>query len=166
MYHDLFTLSSDRGIYWLRLYRHGSGRFEALVTEVPGNPGMSVTNGASMIRTEISTQFHINERSIDLIEIWPRLQWIGAAPQRSSLSRVPTNDDDEWQSLTRRQLESEVGALPAIPEHDEVFRRVLDRGGRRRETTEAIWEAIAVESLPPPHHAYQCKYAGALQQNG
>jgi hypothetical protein len=159
LYHDLFTLPIDRAIYWLRLYRRASGRFAALVSEVPGNPGMSVTNGVSMIQKAIAAKFHIDEDLIDLVVIWPKMRWVGGPVERSSRSRVPADVDAEWSSLSWKRIESEVGAIPELPDHEKLFKRVLALGGRARETTAAVWEAVPVTSLPPPHHPFKCKYA-------
>ncbi len=42
------------GIYWLRFYR-GTPRSVALLTEVPGNPSLSVTNAMSRVRPSSPT---------------------------------------------------------------------------------------------------------------
>jgi hypothetical protein len=164
LYHDLFGPPADRGIYWLRLYRLPQDRFWALVTEVPGNPGMSVTNGVSMIRDAIADKFSIGGGQIELIVIWPKLRWFDGPVQRSNRSRVPEDVNARWPSISQQRLESELGQLQPLPEHAELFKRVVALGGRPRESTRAIWEAVHVKSLPPPHKPYSCRYSARFDQ--
>src|SRR5438046_7059411 len=98
---------------------------------------MSVTNAVSMIRSAVAERFSICETRIDLIVIWPELRWAGGTVEHGSISRVPSDPDQPWSRVSRRQIEAKLGLLPPLPEHQELFRRVLELGGRVRETTKA-----------------------------
>ena len=61
IYHDLIEVpyvARKTGIYWLRLFREDGG-YIAIVTEVPGNPGCSVTNGIEDIAHHVTEEFQI-----------------------------------------------------------------------------------------------------------
>ncbi len=157
LHHDLFSLpKSRRGIYWLRLYRLTGDRFSALVTEVPGNNGMSAGNGASMIHRAIAKKFSIDPQALDLCIIWPKMRRFGARRiERASYSQ---RTDTGWRQVSRATVEAAVGKLPPLPDHAALFSQVLARGGRVRQTYRDVFEAIPVASLPPPHGPYQCQH--------
>ena len=157
LYHDLFCMpKSHRGIYWLRLYRLKRGRFHALVTELPGNNGMSAGNGASMIHKVIAKKFSIDPQALDLVIIWPKLRNFGA--QQMERASYSLKTDPGWQQINRATIEDVVGKLPPLPSHADLFKQVLACGGRMRETFRDVFEAIPVGELPPPHGPYQCQH--------
>jgi hypothetical protein len=157
LYHELFSMPrSYRGIYWLRLYQLQGGRFQALVTEVPGNNGMAVGNGASMIHRAIARQFAIDTKDLDLIAIWPKLRYFGA--RRIEPASYHVKAEPGWRQISRPKIEAVVGKLPPLPDHAELFRSVLGCGGRARESHREVFEAIPVAKLPPAHYPYQCAH--------
>src|SRR5216683_117432 len=163
LYHDLLCMpTSHRGIYWLRLYQLKGGRFQALVTEVPGNNGMSPGNGGSMIHKAIAKKFSIDPRMIDLVIIWPKLRTFGA--RRLERASYSLKTDPGWKQITRAAIEAVVGKLPPLPDHADLFRQVLACGGRVRETHRDVFEAIPVTELPPPHGPYQCQHIDRFEK--
>lgn len=157
LYHDLFCMAkAHRGIYWLRLYELRGGRFQALVTEVPGNNGMSAGNGAKMIHKAIAKKFAIDSHAIDLVIIWPKLRNFGA--RRLERASYSLKIEPGWRQIKRADVEALVGELPPLPDHAELFRQVLACGGRVRETHRDVFEAVPVTDLPPPHGPYQCQH--------
>lgn len=162
IHHDLFTLApSHQGIYWLRLYRLTNARYCAVVTEVPGNNGFSVVNGASMIRDAIAKVFSVDPAALDMFIIFPNLQHFGEAVEPAEYS---DHSESGWQDVSRQQIEAMVGELPLLPAHAELFSRVLTLGGRTRISDRDVWEAVAVTSLPPPHEPFKCQHSGRLKQ--
>jgi hypothetical protein len=163
LYHDLLCMPKNhRGIFWLRLYQLRGGRFQALVTEVPGNNGMAVGNDASMIHRAIARKFAIDPKTLDMIAIWPKLRNFGA--QRLERASYSLKTNPGWKQISRAQVEATVGTLPPLPDHAELFSRVLACGGRVRETYRDVFEAIPVEELPPPHGPYQCEHIDRFEK--
>lgn len=161
LHHGLMSFPENfrrRGIYWLRLYRVADTRHIAVVTEVPGNAGPSATNAASLVAAAIGKQFSIEAVRLDLFIIWPRLRWSDGSVQGASYSLSPGATGPGWRKVSRGQIEEIVGPLPPLPDHDTLFRDVLALGGRRRETYREVFEAVPIDSLPPPHAPYGCEH--------
>lgn len=59
-----------RGRYWLRLYQPGAGTV-AIVSEVKGNIGPSVTRAAERIATALVERFALNPHDLTFIEHYP-----------------------------------------------------------------------------------------------
>ncbi len=160
MAHELIAVpfgGRASGIYWLRLYA-GQVAHVAVLTEVPGNPSFSVTNGISQIASYLHERFGTLPSQLVIFVIWPR----GAnGLDPSVVHRVRFGQSAPWPESSRGEIEALVGApLPELPEHGELYGRVLDLGGgttqgRRR----PIFEALAVSDLPPPHRLFRCLHA-------
>ena len=162
LHHDLFTLAPDRrGIYWLRLYHLPNGRFRAVLTEVPGNNGMSVISGASVIRDAIAKKFSIDHEALDLFIIWPTFQYFEGPIESANYSEPSSSG---WRNVSRRKIEAVVGKLTPLPDHGVLFSQVLAHGGRVRESYRDVFEAVPVNSLPPPHAPYQCRHNGRFKK--
>ena len=163
LYHDLLCMpESQRGIYWLRLYQLRGGRFQALITEVPGNNGMSAGNGASMIHKAIAKKFSIDMAALDLVIIWPKLRNFGA--RRLERASYSLKTESGWQQVKREDVEAVVGKLPPLPDHADLFSRALACGGRVRASFRDVFGAIPVSELPPPHGPYQCQHADRFEK--
>lgn len=158
LHNGLFNSAASRGIYWLRAYRLPNGRHLAVVTEVPGNPGMSVINAASVLRSEIARLLRAVDAQLDLCVVWPRRKDLGQLAEGAEYTFAPGPADPDWHPTTRRKLEAIVGRLPELPAHDALFQAVLAQGGRKHEWARPIFKAVPVTSLPPFHGAYQCAH--------
>jgi hypothetical protein len=159
LFHDLITvpqINRGGGIYWLRLYAPVSGRV-AVVTEVPGNPGRSVMNASEAIFEEIGRRFEIDNASLTSYIVMPG----GFTEAARKAWRVSVLPDLRWDEVTIRDIEGLVGhPLEPIPDHRELFGRVLSLGGDPDdELHEPVFEAVRVEDLPSPHLPSRCALA-------
>jgi hypothetical protein len=163
VYHDLIEVVPGRwrsGLYWLRLFRSGS-EYVAVITEVPGNPSCSVTNRIEYIARHIIERFGVDQNELTLYEVHPRTY----KGDRTEFVRVTVNCSvhwqmPEWRSVTREDIESHVSsALPELPAHEELYRRVLERGGGTYQNIyRDVFEAVNVRDLPPFHNPSRCAH--------
>ncbi len=163
--HDLITVPGAgprSGICWLRLYE-GPDDHVAVVTEVPGNPGWSVDNGVSRIIEHLEASFGVRTRGLSLFVIWPRGAPIPDAPLVNRVSLGPGGA--QWRSASRSEIEQCVGApLAALPDHDELHRRVLALGGGTVvEDWRPVFEALPVDALPPPF-PFRCAHTARFRR--
>jgi hypothetical protein len=163
LYNALFSPASRRSIYWLRLYRLSESRHMGLLTEVPGNPGMSVINASSLLNRDVAQAFAIRERDLDIFVILPRLRRADGPIEAATYSQAPGSSRTEWRETSRRRIEALVGPLPQLPPHSGLFSAVLARGGRKHEWDREIFEAVPVSSLPPFHAPYQCAHSARFK---
>ncbi|MDQ6884217.1 MAG: hypothetical protein M3077_08295 [Candidatus Dormibacteraeota bacterium] len=133
------------------------------MTEVPGNPGMSVTNASSFLPMEVAETLAIDERTLDVFIVWPRRKHPKQASEAADYSLAPGPSNPEWRRTSRRAIEALVGPLPELPPHDALFDAVLARGGRSHEWDRPIFEAVPVTGLPPFHAAYQCAHRARFE---
>jgi hypothetical protein len=164
VYHDLIAIPDvgmRRGIYWLRLYE-GPGDYVAILTEVPGNPAMSVSNAIEQIVAYLQAKFGVRRDGLTLFEIWPR----GAlAPEAPYVSQVDLEPSPTWQTSARREIETRVGAsLPELPGHAELYRRVRALGGgTTAEPRRPVFRAFPVVAFPPPA-PFRCAHAARYER--
>lgn len=159
VYHDLVSVpfgGREPGIYWLRMFVAGVDHV-AVVTEVPGNPSFSVTNGTSQIISYVMERFGTPSHQLALFEIWPRGSEGWGIP---NVKRVRLEPTLQWTESSRAEIESLVGAsLPELPAHEELYRRVLAMGGGvTEERSRPVFEAVTVSDLPPPHNPWRCEH--------
>jgi len=164
VHHDLVEVpfgNRRAGIFWSRLYR-GEADSVAIVTEVPGNPSLSVTNGNSRIAYYVKERFGVTR--LKLFEVWPRGSngWDVPSVKRVRSAKL----SPRWTKSSRSEVEALVGAsLPELPRHRELYRRVLALGGGRiEELWRPVFEAIPVEDLPPPHLPSRCEHIERFQE--
>ena len=103
LHHDLITVPFVRGevgIFWLRLYQEGKSHV-ATVTEVPGNPALTVTNGISEIAKALVEQHKIEPDQLVLYEMAARLLGHGRSEREAAVDR-PSAGLDGDQSLGDR----------------------------------------------------------------
>jgi len=165
LHHDLISVPLGHrrpGIFWLRLY-HGDTGHIAVVSEVPGNPSLSVTNGISQIAYYIETEFQLEAGRLVLYEIWPSGSPTGDQP---TIHRVQFGQGPAWQDATRDDIEALIGAaLPELPDHAELYQRVLSLGGGvTTEIIRPLFEALPVDQLPPPHNPSRCTHIDRFRQ--
>jgi len=166
------------GIYWVRFYR-GDPACVAVLTEVPGNPSLSLTNAISTIASTLAGRFSVNLRELVVFDVYPRhggrpAAWTrvsfthdgterapGRGQWRREVAKNQFTSEPEWWSSSRREVERLVGAhLPDLPSHEELLDQVRAEGGG---TSQAIWQAVftavEVSELPPPHNPSSCHWA-------
>jgi hypothetical protein len=165
IHNGLFSpLESRSGmLYWLRLYRLSDAHYVAVVTDVPPHRGPSAMNAASLISTAVAVQFAIDPPTLELFTVSPRSRDHGGGVQPAAYSRAPSASSLTWGTVSRRTIEGLVGSLPPMPDHESLFRQVMARGGRARETYRPIFAAVLTEELPPPHGPYQCAHNPRFQ---
>lgn len=177
-------LIGDReGIYWLRFYR-GAPRCVAVLTEVPGNPSLSVTNAISRVSAFVADRFSVDLSELIVFEIWPRTNEMspavkyltftggggsrrpGSRQQRPTGGDLPFTGRPVWWSSKREEIEELVGvALEALPSHSELYDAVKAMGGGTgQESFRRIYTAVAVEKLPPPHNPSRCHYKSRYEK--
>lgn len=136
-------------ICWLRLFHDPAGEPEwvAVVTEVPGNPGGSISNRHSTVQAALVNQFGVDLGSIALFHAWPR----GLFGDKVLWSKVDRGGRARDGDASRADVERLVRqSLPDLPEHQELYRRVLDLGGGTwDEEFRRVFEALPVTELPP-----------------
>ena len=167
IHHDLIAVPlghREPGIYWLRLYKAADGRHVAIVTEVPGNPSFSVTNAMSRMAYYIAERFQIDATRLVLYEVWPGGSVghdVAGFKRVSAATEAPS-----WNDASRDEVEALVGqALPSLPGHDELYKRVLALGGGlRREIWRQVFFAIPVKDLPPPHNPSNCTHSDRFRR--
>ena len=71
----------------------------------------------------------------------------------------------EWRTVTREDIEGHVGcALPDLPAHDELYQRVLERGGGTVPNIyRDVFEAVNVKDLPPFHNPSRCAHHSTFE---
>lgn len=165
LHHDLIKVEryphQRPGIYWFRLIRVASGGRVGVLTEVPGNPGLSVCNGIEGILQCLDERYELLEDSTPIFEIWPR----GRIDEDSQINRVSFQSSVSWDAAQREDIEVLVGgALPSLPDHEALYARVLAfGGGTEEELWRPIFEVFPVAELPPPHNPSRCDYANIFR---
>lgn len=167
LYHDMFIAGhgfGGPGIYWLRLWQRESGHI-AVVTQVPGNPGPSITNGHSSIVACIAERFEVSADRLTFFEIWPSGAIDEGMPAQYMLV-THGSTGPEWLDAELAEIEREVGeALPPLPPHEELVNLVREAGGMLPEPIfEQQWEALPVAELPFPHNPSSCAHIGRFQE--
>ncbi len=158
-YHDLFLLPATAPrkplICWLRLFasEEAERRWVAVLTEVPGNPGFSISNGHEQIVSALADRFGPDLKSGQFFHVWPQ----GLFDTGPSWNEVTTAGHRVGPSC-RGAVERMVGTpLLDLPEHEELYRRVTELGGGCvDETFRRIFEPFPVTELPPPHNPASC----------
>lgn len=158
VHHDLVKVPlggyKEPGIYWLRLYAGNCG-YVAVVTEVPGNPGLSVTQAREHLVRWVNAQHVKASDRLVLYEVWPK-----GSQLTPSVCRVDVDDARSSKESSRSAIEEEIGtSLRPLPEHTELYARVLGLGGGViEECWRRVYKAIRVSELPPPHSMHKCFY--------
>lgn len=151
-------------ICWLRLFHDPAREPEwvAVVTEVPGNPGGSISNRHSTVQAALVNQFGVDLGSIALFHAWPR----GLFGDKVLWSKVDRDGRARDGNASRADVERLVRqSLPDLPEHQELYRRVLDLGGGTwDEEFRRVFEALPVTKLPPPHNPARCAHHARFDQ--
>lgn len=181
-HHDLIRVDFGRrqpGIYWLRLYK-AEGAAVAILTEVPGNPGLSVTNAVSSIASFVARESNLDLRELVLYEVWPSggpvsshinrvsltstgqevVPHVGPGKRQKVITGTRFTGSPEWGDATWVEVEALLGQpVSHLPEHEELYKRVCDLGGGVvEEVRRPVFEALPVEELPPPHNPSGCKH--------
>jgi hypothetical protein len=173
IYHDLIDVPHGvrkTGIYWLRLFREGSA-YIAIVTEVPGNPSFSVTNGIEVIGYHIAEEFQIDPPGLSLYQIHPSTNTYSEANVRRvtmdySRGNPPHGWSPGWYGASRAEIEGHIGApLPELPTHEDLYERVLGRGGGvYNNIYREIFEAVNARGLPPFRGPFRCAHSARFKR--
>lgn len=163
-YDDLISVPLGHrlpGIYWLRLYRSADADV-TVVTEVPGNPSFSVTNGISGIISYVQREFQLKTGDLTTYLIWPR----GAFEDKEATVEKIRLDGKRWDEVTRQDIERHVGArLTELPAHNKLYSKVVALGGGvTQDVYRNIFEAIPATSLPSPHNPSNCLYIERMRE--
>jgi hypothetical protein len=144
-----------RSIYWVRLFRRAAGETLVIVTEVPGNPGASVSNAANL-HHDLIQEHELSPGESEFIHHYPRGAF-GDDPGSYYRHRLGSQVAEE---TSRSELEAELGIpLPSLPTHATLLASVQKLGGgTTRELLRDKYEAIPVEALPAPHAPHECAY--------
>ena len=160
VYHGLISVPLGHrrpGIYWLRLYLCGSDKAVIVLTEVPGNPSYSLSNGMSGILNEVVSRFDLSSKQMDVFQVTP----IGAPgqPVSADVDRVSfAVSGPAWRRSTRAEIEKLVGSrLVALPSNAELYEAVLKAGGGNvREDLRYVFAGVPVKELPAPRNLFRC----------
>ncbi|MHB1526757.1 MAG: hypothetical protein ACYCZN_10845 [Candidatus Dormibacteria bacterium] len=159
IYHDLIQVRD--AIYWLRLYAGDDGGHIAVVTEVPGNPGLNSMNGLESIVYYLRDALKVEPTTLVLFQIWPS----GYSDTTTEISRVVLDGPPRWPKVSRAEIESLVGKLPPLPDHETLLERVAALGGWVSDPIPRhVFRAIPVGELPPPHAPFRCAHSNRYDQ--
>jgi hypothetical protein len=155
-HHDVIALKDGErlsGLYWLRLF--GGKRTVAVVTEIPGNPGQSITNAMEHIVAHLGDSMGVRLKALRLFEVWPRGS---PAAERTRVHEVTLGRELRWVRSSHAAIRWLIGRpLPKLPDHARLYARVLELGGGNvEEQLRERFEPLNVEKLPPPHNPSLC----------
>jgi hypothetical protein len=98
-----------------------SARVSVVVTELPDNPGMSVTNACEDIASRVVQDFGINPQRTRFIEHYPEERTVHHGREHvrketfdeifSTWDKQNRADGPHWKSLTKEEVERLVGEL-------------------------------------------------------
>lgn len=153
-------IRSGTAIHWLRLYQ-SKGRFLAVVTEVPGNPGPSPMNGHRTLLDTLRKGFKVPRDRLTLFEICPS----GCLESNTSVSRVELDHEPRWIESSVAEIETLVGPLARLPDHEALVREVEQLGGLVKEPImRHVFDAVRIQELPPPHRPSHCAHYGRFER--
>ncbi|MGC2207522.1 MAG: hypothetical protein WA724_06665 [Candidatus Dormiibacterota bacterium] len=174
-HHALEAIHNDlirvlNAVYWLRLYATNSGGHVAVVTEVPGNPGLNAMNGLDGIVKYLQDVLAVDLARLDYFQIWPS----GYLDATTDISRVLLGAHPRWRKVARAEIEALVGVLAPLPDHQQLLGRVTALGGwERHPYFRDVFAAYPVRNLPPPHGPFKCAHTsrydtilGSLEGHG
>lgn len=112
-----------------RIFRREDGRAAVIVTELPDNPGMSVTNAAEWIATTLLHRYDLDPNDTIWIEHYPdrhppgmegermfdetfdliRFRWEDEGRHRAPMRLSPWARTPDWRHLDREEVEELVG---------------------------------------------------------
>ncbi|MEU0563165.1 hypothetical protein [Dactylosporangium sp. NPDC006015] len=148
-------------VCWIRVYRAATAAV-VIVTEVPGNPGNSVTNVIERIAAAvISTYLPSAPQHIRWFLCYPGGVF-GTEPTEYSEVVITSTGEVRWlkggRDIPRSRIEQAIGAsLDLLPPHEEVLDRVLAVGGQLQEQPPTVrFVVVPVSDLPPPRNPFQC----------
>jgi hypothetical protein len=107
---------------WLRIYTT-QGRSIVFATEMPDNPGTSITNAAERLATEVTRTFRLALDTLTWIEHYPKRQANHGHPSLPASFDLVTFTrtaqglrSPEWRRLSQVQVEAMLGqSLPLWP---------------------------------------------------
>lgn len=153
-------IRSSTAIYWLRLYQSGDG-FLAVVTEVPGNPGSNSMNGHETLLEVLRTDFEVPPDRLTLFEICPS----GCLESNTAVARVELGPEPRWIESSVAEIETLVGPIARLPDHEALIREVEQMGGLVKEPImRHVFDAVRVRELPPPHRPSRCAHYGRFER--
>jgi hypothetical protein len=102
----------------IRVYQLADGVIVVIATELPDNPGASITNAAEILATDMRRWFVVPGGGLLWIEHYQDRAMIGGRPQqKQSFDRVffrwngQQYDDPDWKPFSREQVETLIGEL-------------------------------------------------------
>ena len=109
------------GIYWLRSYK-GAPRCVAVLTEVPGNPSLSVTNAISRVSAFVADRFLVDLSELDKQGVGDKLEagrhfWGTLSPETCALCRYHKAD---WAAIAEESVRVIEQLGPRDDDHDYV----------------------------------------------
>jgi len=168
IYHGLINVSTFESrppvICWLRLHRlsDASPEYVAVLTEVPGNDGGSISNQHEFIAEHLYEEFGVALDSLALFRVWPA----GLFEGPSSWMEVDLDNAPLATDTTRGAVEDLVGErMSELPSHGDLHTQVVQRGGGIvEEIFRPLFEAITLDRLPPPHNPCKCDHVRRFVQ--
>jgi hypothetical protein len=145
-------------ICWLRLFHkeeQASPEFVAVLTEVPGNPGGSISNQHEFVADHLKRDFGVEFGSLTLFHVWPT-----DLLDSPSWTENDPNTATQIRSTTRADVEQLVGnRLPDLPSHEDLYPRIGEMGGGIwEEHFRPLFQAFPLAQLPPPHNPSGCEH--------
>jgi hypothetical protein len=145
-------------ICWLRLYEDSADvpKWLVVVTEVPGNPGGSISNQYETVQSALADQFDVDLEAVVWFHAWP----VGLFGGKSSWTKIDKDGFSHDGNVSRADVERLVGMkLTEIPDHEVLYRQVLERGGGVwDEVFLPIFDSLPVADLPFPHLPSRCEH--------
>ncbi len=156
-----------RGVYWLRIYRDENAAV-VLVTEVPGNPGSSISNSASRIARWILDNVLDGVSDVRWFHCYPAGMYdIEPKVRYAELTFAEPDLAPIWRNhrIPRKRIEELIGQpLTLLPDHDEVLMRVIAAGGSlTAQPNLPRYVVVDVADMPPPKNPFRCVHHKRFQ---
>lgn len=129
-----------------------------MLTEVPGNPGLSVCNNIEGIQEHLNDQFSVDLARLTMFEIRPTGCW--GFKEEVTCLRVDSVPHVEWTEVGIDEIVRAAGEpLPSLPSHDDLYAEVRVAGGGVFEPILwQVFEPVPVDQIPVPHNPSNCEH--------
>jgi hypothetical protein len=112
----IFHYHNDHAHCRVRIYGEKDGPATVVITELPGNTGMSVTNASEEIATRLAARWNLDPATTSWIEHYPPTAWREERRQDETFDQITYTWDSvktahapQWRRLTVEEVERMTG---------------------------------------------------------
>src|SRR5687767_2077264 len=113
----ILTYNHDRARCRVRIYSERDGPRTAILTELPENTGMSITNASEEIATMLAARWQLDPKTTAWVEHYPPEAWREEERRDETFDEIhytwdsnKTADTPRWRRLTIEEVERMTGA--------------------------------------------------------